>query len=42
MAETKYDPLVVERERQALEADNAPPRQLPVHHFVYDPRHDDP
>jgi hypothetical protein len=42
MAETKFDPMAVEAARRALEADNAPPKQLPVHHFVYDPRHDDP
>jgi hypothetical protein len=42
MAETKSDPLAVERARQGLEADQAPPRELPQHHFVADPRHDDP
>jgi hypothetical protein len=41
MAETKAFPTV-EPARQALEADNAPPRQLPVHHFVCDPHSYDP
>ena len=41
MATTKFDPLSVEAQRRALEADNAPPRQLPVHHFVCDPHHYD-
>jgi hypothetical protein len=39
--ETKAFPTV-EQARQALEADNAPPRQLPVHHFVCDPHYHDP
>jgi hypothetical protein len=42
MAETRYDPLSAEQKRQALDADNAPPRQLAVHKFVYEPHADDP
>ena len=41
MAETKAFPTV-EQARQALDADNAPPRQLPVHYFVYEPHYYDP
>lgn len=42
MAETKYDPLAVAAARQGLEYDQAPARELPKHHFVFDPHHNDP
>jgi hypothetical protein len=34
--------VVVERARQALESDNAPPRVLPKRHYVFDPRPGEP
>jgi hypothetical protein len=41
--DTKADPYVaVERKRQALDTDNAPPPEPQKHFFIYDPHHGDP